>query len=307
MRNLPPLAAVRVFEAAARLGNFTRAGAELGMTQAAVSYQIRLIEDRLGLALFRRAGRGVALTDTGRRIAPLVTGAFDGLADAFALARSESEAVLTISCSTTFASNWLAVRLGGFQLARTGLAVRLHSSDRVADLDHGEADVAIRSAAAPWPGMVSHFLMRMPFAPLASPGFLAAHPLGAPADLLRHPRMSPGDRWWGEWLAAEGVAVERTPAGGVRLDSQVMEGNAALAGQGLAMLNPTLWRAQLEAGLLVAPFARVRFDPVSYWLVYPGHRRNAAKVRAFRDWLLAEMAREAEGDRWGAFSPPVGD
>ena len=108
MRKLPPLAAVRVFEAAARVGNFTRAAEELGMTQAAVSYQVKLLEERLGQPLFARSGRGIMLTEMGRRIAPQVTGAFDTLGDAFASVRAESESVLTITAPRTVATNWLA-------------------------------------------------------------------------------------------------------------------------------------------------------------------------------------------------------
>src|SRR5690348_2484978 len=129
MRRLPPLAAVRVFEAAARVGNFTRAAEELGMTQAAVSYQVKLLEERLGAPLFARSGRGIALTDIGRRIAPQVTGAFDSLGDAFASVRAENESVLTLTAPQTFATVWLAARLGSFQLSRPDLAVRLDVSD----------------------------------------------------------------------------------------------------------------------------------------------------------------------------------
>src|SRR4051812_32272837 len=112
MRRIPPLAAVRVFEAAARHGNFTRAGDELGMTQAAVSYQIKLLEERLGAALFRRDGRKMVLTDVGARVAPQVQHAFDTLHTAFAQVRAEEEGLLAISTSNTFANTWLAWRLG---------------------------------------------------------------------------------------------------------------------------------------------------------------------------------------------------
>src|SRR5919202_6175978 len=124
MRRLPPLAAVRAFEAAARHENFTLAAAELGLTQAAVSYQIKLLEDRLGVPLFVRSKRRVTLSDAGRRVAPLVSTAFDGISEAFAGLVDDDESVLTISTTQTFASNWLAARLGAFQLARPELAVR---------------------------------------------------------------------------------------------------------------------------------------------------------------------------------------
>src|SRR6185436_2115097 len=123
MRRIPPLSAVRVFEAAARHLNFTAAAAELGMTQAAVSYQVKLLEERLGVALFRRDGRGVVLTPAGERAAPQVARGFDALDAAFARLRSENESAMTVSTTQTFANTWLAWRLGGFQMANPGMAV----------------------------------------------------------------------------------------------------------------------------------------------------------------------------------------
>ena len=307
MRQLPPLAAVRVFEAAARLLHFTRAAEELGMTQAAVSYQIKLLEERLGAALFQRTGRGVALTAAGARVAPLVTTAFDGLDEAFRLVRDEAEEVLTVTCSQTFAVNWLSGRLGAFQLAHPGLAVRLQVQDAIVDLARGEADVAVRATQRAAEGLQAHFLMRAACAPFASPGFLASHPQPAdPAELLALPRLSAEDSWWQMWSDQVGgparVSSERR---GVRLDSQMLEGNAAMAGHGLAILNPALWRAAVQAGQLVRAWPTVAFDRDCYWLVYPHGRRNAAKVRAFREWILAEMAADAASDPDGQFTPPV--
>ena len=193
MRRLPPLAAVRVFEAAARHLNFTTAADELGMTQAAVSYQIRALEERLGMPLFLRAKGRVTLSDAGRRAAPLVTGAFDTLDGAFAALRTEEAGVLTISCSTTFASNWLAPRLGGFQLAQPDIAVRLHSTNTIVDFARDEVDVGIRSVRAPGPGLHAEPLFTADITPMASPGFLDRHPMRVPADILAVPRLSPED------------------------------------------------------------------------------------------------------------------
>lgn len=307
MRKLPPLSAVRVFEAAARHGNFTKAAEELGMTQAAVSYQVKLLEERIGTPLFHRVKRQVMLTETGKRIAPLISSAFDSIDDAFSIARTDSEAVLTISCSTTFAQNWLAVRLGGFQMQRPGLAVRLHTDDHVVDFARDEVDVAVRNSAAPWPGLVSHFLMRVPIAPLASPEFLARHPkIETAQDLMALPRLSAGDVWWGRWAetAGGGAPPERPPNAGLRFDSQLLEGNAAMAGQGIAILNIAMWLNEIRAGRLVRPLPHLAYGRGLYWLVYPEYRRNAAKVRAFRDWLLAEMAVDAEKDELDIYTPP---
>jgi LysR family glycine cleavage system transcriptional activator len=306
MRQIPPLAAVRVFEAAARHGNFTRAAEELGMTQAAVSYQIKLLEERLGAALFARNGRAVVLSDLGRRIAPQITGAFDAMGDAFASVRVESESVITISAPRTLATNWLAGRLGSFQLLRPELAVRLLVSDEMVDLAAGDADVGLRGTGGPMPGLCAHFLMRMPVTPLANPAFLAKHPpVATPADVLSLPRISPEDDWWDLWFCeALGDGVNRAQASGIRFDSQVLDGNAAIAGHGIAILSPPMWQPALDAGLLVAPVPQVAHYRNAFWLMYPESKRNLPKIRAFRDWLLAEVAVAARDDPFDAFKPP---
>lgn len=304
MRRLPPLAAVRVFEAAARLGNFTRAGEELGMTQAAVSYQMKLLEERLGAALFARSGRGIVLTDVGRRLAPQISGAFDAMGEAFATVHAENETVLTISAPGTFATNWLAGRLGAFQVARPGLAVRLHVGDEIVDLAAGAADVAIRGAPTPWPGLVSHFLMRMPVMPLASPALLAKHPpVRHPADLLKLPRLSPDDDWWRLWIESAAGGAEDKPQPSIRFESQVLDGSAALAGHGVAILSPPMWQTAIDAGLLVQPLDHFVEFRNAFWLVYPESKRGLSKVRAFRDWLLAEVRAALGDDPLGALKP----
>ncbi|WP_414901971.1 transcriptional regulator GcvA [Sphingomonas flavalba] len=292
MRRLPPLAAVRVFEAAARHENFTAAAAELGMTQAAVSYQIKLLEERVGVPLFVRARRQVTLTDTGRRIAPLVSGAFDTLDTAFASVRAEDAAMLTISTSLTFANTWLAWRLGGYQMAHPDLAVRMLTTDTLTDFVSDDVDVAIRTGRGEWPGLVAKLLFRNAFTPMCSPAFLARHGgTLAPADLPGLPLISPHDPWWNDWLRDAGVAVPDGPIRpGIRLDSQANEGHAAIAGQGMAMLTPFFWRMDLAEGRLVRPFAQVSTRGYGYWLVYPEHRRTVPKIRQFGEWLLAEVA-----------------
>ncbi|MFN3389968.1 MAG: LysR substrate-binding domain-containing protein [Allosphingosinicella sp.] len=305
MRRLPPLAAVKVFEAAARHENFTAAAAELGMTQAAVSYQVKLLEERLGLPLFLRSKRRVTLTEAGRRVAPPVSGAFDAIAEAFAGLVDEDESVLAISTTHTLASNWLAARLGAFQIARPELAVRLQTSNAMVDFARDEADVAVRMGRGPWEGLRCHLLFEMHSAPLCTPDFAERHRLRAPADILRVPRLTPYDPWWPAWLAAAGVAGEAGAARGIRLDSQVAEGHAALAGHGIAMLTPLFWRAELAAGRLVQPFPLTVSEGRGIWLVYPEHKRGRAKIRAFRDWLLGEAEAEAAPAPAPAVTPPA--
>jgi LysR family glycine cleavage system transcriptional activator len=298
---------VRVFEAAARHENFTLAAGELGMTQAAVSYQIRLLEERLGVPLFVRSKRRVTLSEAGRRLAPVVSDAFDRLSEGFSGLVDEDESVLTVSTAQTFASNWLSFRLGGFQIARPELAVRLLTSNAMADFASDDVDVAVRMGSGPWPGLRQHFLFCLTSTPLCTPDFRDRHGLERPEDLLRVPRLNAHDWWWKQWLEAAGVALDdEAPRHGIRLDSQALEGNAALAGHGVGLLTPLYWRADLAAGRLVQPFDLVVVSGPALWLVYPEHKRGRAKIRAFRDWLLAEIAAEARFGPAEAFSPPAG-
>lgn len=297
MRRLPPLASVRVFECAARHENFTRAAAELGMTQAAVSYQIRLLEERLGVPLFARSKRRVTLTDAGRKVAPLLSSAFDTLSDAFSSLIEEDRGVLGISTAQTFASTWLAARLGTFQVMQPELAVRLSTDNRLVDFTSEDVDVAVRIGKGPWPGLAAHFLFRSHVTPMCSPAFRDRHTLTRPEQLLDVPLLSPEDVWWKMWLEQAGVAVDgEIQRRGIRLDNQVMEANAAMAGHGIAMMTPYFWRAELAAGRLVQPFDEVLMMGMSHWLVYPEHKRNHPKIKAFREWILAEMKQSAAGE-----------
>lgn len=297
MRRLPPLAAVRVFEAAARHLNYTAAATELGMTQAAVSYQVKLLEERLGVALFRREGRGVRLTAAGEQAAPQIARAFDTIDAAFGRLRSENEAMLSVSTTHTFANTWLAWRLGGFQMSNPGLGVRLVTGDQITDFASEEVDVGIRAGVGPWPGLARDLLFPIDFTPMCSPGFLARHGGAIRAeDLLTLPIISPHDPWWPHWLKEAGVEVdEDVIRPGVRLDSQAHEGHAAMAGQGVAMLTPFLWRNDLAERRLVRLSDLASTRGYGYWLVYPEERRAVPKIRRFREWLLHEIGRDRAG------------
>jgi LysR family transcriptional regulator, glycine cleavage system transcriptional activator len=293
MRNLPPLAAVRVFEAAARHQNFTLAAAELGMTQAAVSYQIKLLEERLGVQLFRRAQKRVLLSDAGARISPMLSQAFDTIDASFAQLRTEDAAMLTISTTSTFANAWFAWRLGGFQMAHPDMAVRLNVGEALVDFARDDVDVAVRAGLDPWPDLDCELLLRIDFTPMCSPAFLAAHGPLQPADLLHLQLISPQDDWWPFWLREAGVAIPEGPIRpGIRMDSQTTEGSAAMAGQGVAMLTPYFWRNDMAEGRLVQPFEQVSSRGYGYWLVTPAHRRMVSKIKRFRDWLRAEIDRD---------------
>lgn len=300
---MPPLAAVRAFEAAARLESFTAAAAELGLTQAAISYQVKSLEQRLGAALFIRERGRAKLSPLGAKLVPSLSRAFDAIEDAFASHQAEDESLLTVTTTHTFANTWLAWRLGEFQMAHPDLAVRMTTSNEMIDLRSGDADVAVRAGAGEWDGLEKHQLMPVEFTPMASPRFLARveERLGRriePADLPGLPMITPTDEWWDHWLRDAGVPIDGAPRrrGGLRLDSQASEGHAAMGGQGFVLLSPAFWRSDLAEGRLVQPFAQVSTRGYAYWLVYPPERRLVPKIKRFREWLLDAM-HAAEGRR----------
>lgn len=305
MSTLPPLSAIRVFEAAARRENFTAAAQELGMTQAAVSYQVKLLEERLGLSLFQRAGRKVILTEKGREIAPVLTRAFDQMRQGFAALTQDHAAVLTISCTNSFAHLWLAPKIGAFQMRHPQLAVRIQAEDAVVDFARAGADVAVRGGKGDWPGLEAKLLTHNRLVPMCSPAWLASHgPIADAHALHALPRLSPDDMWWHEWFAAMGVEADPGDGPpGIALDSQVTEGRAAISGQGIAILNHFLWKMEAEAGLLVEAVPSYVREIASYWIVYPPHARNTPKIKAFRDWIMAEFASAIAADPDGRYLP----
>lgn len=295
-QKLPPLAAIRVFDAAARLSSFTRAGEELGMSQAAVSYQIKVLEERVGMALFVRKARRVELTEAGAAIAPTVARAFELMGEAFGPVLDRERGNLTISSLHSFAARILVPRLGAFQLAHPQFSVRLDTSNALADFTTDGADVGVRSGLGEWPGLVAHKLIESDYAPMLSPGLAAT--IGGvrePADLLKLPIVDAHDIWWQNWFRMAGVpsameGLAQRPS--TRLGVQAFEGEVALAGRGVAILTPAYFRNELADGRLIQPFGIVGRDPMAVWLVYPHSRRNLPKIKVFRDWLLTELAGE---------------
>lgn len=285
MHKLPSLAAIRVFEAAARHGNFTRAATELGMTQAAVSYQIRVIEGQLGIALFVRDRGRIRVTPAGLEASREVSRAFASLKAAFARLLEVDERVLVISCGHMVAANWLAPRLGRFQTLRPDLDVRLDIT--AALVDFATTDVAIRATVQPAEHLYAQRLMPVIASPMCGPGFLKRYSICSPTDLLSVPLLSPGDVWWSEWFEAVGVAAGETVRTGMRLGSQVVEGAAALAGHGVAMLMNEMWQDDIAGGRLVPAYDHAVDTGMSLWFVCPNDRRHAPKNRAFSEWLKA--------------------
>jgi LysR family glycine cleavage system transcriptional activator len=291
--HLPPLAAIRVFEAAARHLSFTRAADELGMTQAAVSYQIKLLEERVGGPLFLRRPREVVLTEAGQQLAPRLRDAFEMLREAFSDLADQSEGTLTINTMHTFAANWLAPRLGSFNLAHPNIAVRLETTTRVVDFVREEVDVVVRSGNGGWPGLVATKLLDVHFTPMISPELAArVGGINEPKDVLKVPLLDPKDEWWIIWFKAHDLpldALEKQTAPSFNM--MTLDAEAAMAGMGITLLMPEYFQRELEQGRLIMPFERLIDQDSGYWLAYPEGRRNVLKIKVFRDWIVAEAAR----------------
>ena len=302
---LPPLTAIRAFEAAGRLENFSRAAEELGMTQAAVSYQVRQLEDRLGKALFVREKGRVRLSDSGQRLLPALTSGFAGMAEAFDALRDEDAEILSVNAAMSIGGAWLSSRIGRFQLRHPDIAVRLSLSNEIVDLSGGRIDVALRSGTGEWPGLKADFLFRQHFAPVCTPEFVDRHSLREPADLLRVNRLTPNDALWAGWFAAAGIADPPPTRHGVVMDSQMQEASAILGGFGVAMLTPLYWQADLDSGRLVQPFETLYVTRHSHHLVHPVGRVGVRKIERFREWLHDELAQDRQRTAPQIWNPPA--
>ncbi|MEM5492575.1 LysR substrate-binding domain-containing protein [Hoeflea sp. AS16] len=287
-----PLNALRVFEAVARHGSFSRAADELGMTQTAVSYQIKLLEGILGEQLFLRQPRQIVNTEAADRMLPNVGKAFELLTEAMLSASQMSNETLEIHSSPTFASHWLARNLGNFQLEYPSLAVRLLRVSRITDFNRDPADISIRWGVGPWPSDDCHLLGRFSYAPMLSPAL--AESIGGvtkPEDLLRLPIIGAQQESWQHWFATAGLATPDL-SGHKRHNfvEQDLCGNAALAGHGVAILNHVYYAEELATGRLVAPFNHHCTDDIGIWLVHPASRRNTPKIKAFREWITKAVS-----------------
>lgn len=287
-----PLGAIRVFEAAARLKSFTRAAEALGMTQAAVSWQIKALERRLGQALFNRLPREVTLTAAGERLARAASEAIGLIRTAVADLTETDQGVLSITTLQSLATQWLAPRLGAFQLAHPQIAVRLDTSGQLVDLMRSPFDVALRSGSGHWPGLESLLLFPAQLTPLCSPALRdALGGLKRPEDLLAAPRVGLDEDWAG-WFATTGIAApDRKGAPRLTADLQTIEVASALTGQGVALGSPMLFATEIAQGRLVRPFESAWDTSAGYWLAYPKDRRRTPKIAAFRAWLMASLGR----------------
>jgi LysR family transcriptional regulator, glycine cleavage system transcriptional activator len=294
-RKLPPLHALRAFEAAARRMSFKEAAAELSVTPTAVSHQIRQLEELLGVRLFERRSRAIALTPQGRDLYPVLRDGFDGFAQAVAnLKTRRLRTVLTVSATTAFTARWLLPRAASFRRLNPGMDLRLHASDEPVNLQTGAADAAIRYGLGRYSDLESEPLFQDRFAPVCNPQLAIRHP----TDLARHTiirfewtRPRRDDPTWQRWLARAGVP-HLQPAAELILTDESQAIQAAIAGQGVALVSSLLTEDEIARGTLLRPF-ELALESYHYHLVYPHGAGGSDKVEALRKWVLAEAARAA--------------
>lgn len=289
-----PVDAFRVFDAAARRLSFTTAASDLGMTQAAVSWRIRDLEQRLGRSLFLRGGRGVALTREGERLAAASSEAFALLRRAALATIEADQGVLAITTLHSLAAQWLGPRVGEFQLQNADLAVRIDTGVELAVVGDGGFDVALRCGEGRWAGLESLYLMPAILTPLCTPALRIRFDLRTPADLKQAPLVGEASEWEA-WLAAADVAAgDKAAAPRLTANSQALEVASALGGHGVALGSPILYAREIRAGLLVQPFALTVPLTDGFWLCYPKGRRSSPKIARFRDWILAQASADPD-------------
>jgi len=294
-RRLPPLNALRAFEAAARHLNFSRAADELSVTPGAVSQQIQNLEDYVGVALFKRTPKGLLLTDPAQIALPALREAFDRLAEAASMLTAAVDGRrLTVSVAPSFAAKWLVPRLGQFEALHPQVDVWISAGMELVDFNSGEIDIAIRYGAGRYPGLEVVRLMQETVVPVVSPALLESPPLNDPADLAGHILLHDGSPDadescpdWTMWLAARGVrGVDGTRGPRFNQSSLVIE--AAVGGRGVALAKRALAQADLDAGRLVSPFQITTAVDFAYYLVHPKPKGRLPQVKAFMTWLVAE-------------------
>jgi LysR family transcriptional regulator, glycine cleavage system transcriptional activator len=294
---LPPLIAVRYFEAAARHLSFTKAAQELHVTHSAISHQIKALEEWLGIPLFRRLNRSIVLTEAGQAYVKPVREAFDRLVDASRVLRArEQTGTLTVSVMPSFAAKWLVPHLGSFRHAHPDIEVRISATEKLVDFAREEVDVGVRYGRGDWPGLKVELLMRENIFPVCSPKLLSGPvPLREPADVVRHSLLYDYDwreDWWVRWLANAGVRVESLrPTLSFNYSSLMLQ--AAIDGLGIALSQDALAGDDIAAGRLVKPFAGTVTTEYAYYVVAPEAAAERPKVAAFRKWVVEEATNSA--------------
>ena len=293
-RRLPPLNGLRAFEAAARHLSFTKAAEELFVTQAAISHQVKGLEEHLGAALFRRVNRGLILTDHGQSLLPVLRDSFDAIASATErLTARDRTGHLTVTTMPSFAAAWLVPRLGRFRAQHPDIDIRLAPDERLVDFMREDVDIGVRYGRGHWANLVADRFMTEDVFAVCSPELVAGkHPLKCPDDLRHHTLLHDDiETDWRRWLVAAGVkGVD--PSRGTTFNNSSMVVQAAVAGQGVALARSAIASSDLAAGRLVRPFKLRLPVEAAYYIVYPPAYAQRNKVVAFREWLKVEGERQ---------------
>ena len=296
---LPPLSALRPFEAAARLESFSRAAEELHITHGAVSHQVRALEAFLGTPLFARHGKRVSLSAAGRVFAERIRSALDEIAvaaEAVRPARSRDNR-LTVSVLPSFASRWLMPRLIRFMEANPKIEVNVSASVALADFARDGIDLAIRFGIGPWPGLVCEKFLDDEYFPVASPKMNGGKLPKKPQDLLEVRIMREDRDHWKYWFDAAGVQLDQ-PLEGPLFNDSTYSLQAAARGEGVALARRSIIGEDLERGTLKRLFKTAVTCRESYWFVSPKESANMAAVKAFKAWVKEELsARSGEPKR----------
>ena len=295
---LPSLNGLRAFEAAARHLSFTLAAAELNVTQTAISHQIRRLEEELGIRLFVRQNRALTLTPEARDYLPGVRAAFNDLRLATdRLLRKDDDKVLTVSTLASLAAKWLLPRLTDFQEQHPGIDVRITTSTSLVDFQRDDVDAAIRYGRGQWPGLRADWLMADELFPVCSPSLLRGDkPLRRPEDLRNHSLLHTSNANsddWRLWLTAAGLPADIARQPGITFDMIFMTIQAAIDGIGVAMGRTSYVQDDIAKGRLVVPFKIALPADAGFYLVSPQGRREAPKLAAFRQWMIAATQNKA--------------
>jgi LysR family glycine cleavage system transcriptional activator len=295
-RRLPPLNALKAFEAAARHESFTRAAEELCVTQGAVSHQVKALEAELGLKLFNRERQRLVITQAGSAYLSVVRDAFDRIADGTdRVLQRQSGGALTVSTSPNFAAKWLVHRLARFGEAHPDIDLRVSASPQHIDFAREDVDLAIRHSDGNVPGLHVKRLCAEELFPVCSSALLKGRdPLRKPSDLSRFTLLHSTDRQgWKQWLDYAGATNVDCTRGPV-ISQASMAIDAAIDGQGIALARTALAAWDLNSGRLVRPFGPAMPVPFAYWIVCPKAAAGLPKIVAFSEWLLAEAAQDIE-------------
>jgi len=287
---LPPLNALKAFEAAARHESFTRAADELCVTQGAVSQQVKALEAQLSIKLFNRERQRLIITEAGRDYLIVIRDALDRIAiGTEKLLERQNAGVLTVSTSPDFAAKWLVHRLGHFAEAHSGIDLRVSATLHHVDFAREEVDLAVRHGDGNWPGLDTIKLCSEQLFAVCSPTLLAGRRRAArPADIIKFPLIHTESRTdWTRWLQATGVSDAQVTHGPV-LNRASMAIDAAINGQGIALARTTLAAFDLINGRLVRPFMEALRLSKSYWIICPKATASLPKIVTFREWLLSE-------------------